>query len=63
MKSFPHFNSEGKCIVCGKNGDGETILIPIDGTEKDHNEQAEQCHVDCISLRYNRNVGVLYQKL
>lgn len=63
MRTFKTINKSGKCILCNTNKDGEVTLIPIDGTASDGNEEAKQCHVDCINLRYNKETGILYQKV
>jgi len=53
MKSVKHFNSIGDpCPVCKTKENKETTLIPIAGTQKDHNVEAMQVHVDCIDLCY-----------
>ena len=63
MRTFKQINEAGKCLICGKNDEGEVVLVPIDGTAEGHNEQAEQVHLKCIDLRYNKEVNALYQKL
>ena len=51
MFIFKEFNKSTNCKICGTNKDGKGVLIPIDGTEKDGNAEAEQVHLDCINLR------------
>lgn len=63
MKMFEYINQEGKCLICGTNDDGPVTLIPIDGTEEGFNAQAEQVHVSCLALNYNKEINVIYQKL
>lgn len=65
MKVFDNINKDGKCVICGKNTDGKTVLVPIDGTEADHNVECEQVHLDCLSLRMkiSDNFTIIYQML
>lgn len=63
MKIFEHINPAGKCLICGTNDDGPVTLIPIDGTQEGFNAEAEQVHVACLSLNYNKEIKVIYQKL
>ena len=62
MRTFEKFSKDTECPVCGTNKDGRCILIPIDGTEKGNIVEAQLFHLDCIGLRYNKKVGVIYQK-
>lgn len=61
---FKHFPKVAKCPICGGNEDGECILAGIDGThDKDERiEQAQPIHVECIRLRYNKDMNLLYQR-
>jgi len=46
---FEHPNMDGfKCPVCGDNADRPVVLVPIAGTRKGYNCQAEQVHADCL---------------
>ena len=69
MKVFDKFNQAGgsKCPVCKTNDDKPTVLIAIDGTEKDDNIEAQQVHLACINLRIRsakpRYDRVIYQVL
>ena len=67
MRTFKRIGS-GKCFICGTKKKGECILIGIDGTASDGNEQAEPIHVDCLDLRLSRfpapgYKGLIYQKI
>lgn len=66
-RTFPHFNQEGKCPICGTNKDKECFLMPIDGTKDEDGriEEAEQVHVDCFFgkrdlFRCNKDLGIIY---
>lgn len=65
MKIFKNINKEGSCAICGKNTDGEVVLIHIDGTEDGGNVQCEQVHVTCLNLRMTKikdgNDSIIYQ--
>ena len=65
MRTFKHGNwsHKDKCLICGKAGDGEVVLIGIDGTEDGGNMRAAQVHVDCIELRFNADHKLLYQRI
>lgn len=62
MRTFEHFPQDAKCLLCGESGDGECILVGIDGTGDGSIEQAMPIHTGCIRLRYNENAGVVYQQ-
>lgn len=51
MRIFERFNQDTKCMICGTNNEGKAVLIGMDGTQRDSIEQAQQVHLDCISLR------------
>jgi len=63
MRIFKGFNKNGKCPICGTNEDKVTVLIGIIGTEERNNIQAEQFHLDCLDLLYDKGRGFLYQKI
>jgi hypothetical protein len=50
-------------MICGKKDDKNCCLIHIDGTEDGNICEAEQIHIDCLELRINKQLGVIYQKL
>lgn len=51
MKVFKSFNSNTICPICKTNEDKETVLVPIDGTEKGRIAEAVQIHLECINIR------------
>lgn len=57
MRVFPHFPANGTtvCPVCGSDEDGQTFLVPIDGTEDGDTVQAAPTHIHCIlsNIRYS----------
>jgi hypothetical protein len=64
MKVFDHFNAKEPCPVCKTQDDKPTVLVLIDGTEKDHIYEAIQVHAECaIVTNYNRALNALYIKL
>lgn len=63
MRIFKGFNQDGKCPICGTNEDKECVLIPIVGTQEGNISQAEQVHLDCLNLWYDKENGIIYQKL
>jgi len=65
MRAFEHPNigADWKCIICGTNTDKPVVLIGITGTEDDGNMQAEQIHLECIELEFNKEHGLLYQRV
>ena len=62
MRTFEHFPTDHKnCPICGKNTDGECLLVPIDGTEEDNIMQAIPVHSKCLQddMRYLPNKGLI----
>lgn len=62
MRTFKGIGS-GKCVICKTSNKGEVILVPIEGTEDDGICEAQPIHVDCINLSFNRDHGLLYQRI
>jgi len=62
MKIFnePNLAYDWKCPICGKSDVKPVTLIPVLGTEKDGNIQANQYHVDCIDLVETEDFGFLW---
>ena len=50
MRTFehPNFSGDWVCPICGTAEDKPIVLIPIQGTQKGNNCQAEQYHEHCI---------------
>ena len=63
MKRFEHFPLEAKCILCDMNTDKPCCLVGIDGTSDDGIEEYIPIHVDCINLRWDKEIGLLYQRI
>lgn len=66
MKAFKHpnlHNKEWRCPICKTREDKEVVLIGILGTESGNNIQAEQFHLDCVNLTYDKNPSMIYQKI
>jgi hypothetical protein len=63
LRTFKGLNKGSKCFICQTEDKGQVILVPIDGTAHERTEEALCMHVGCIKLRYNRNVGVVYQRV
>jgi hypothetical protein len=65
MRTFkkPNLSDNWKCPICNTNELKEVVLIGIAGTESGNNIQAEQIHLDCIELTYDKTYNMLYQKL
>lgn len=61
-RTFEHFPNNVICPICRTNDDAETILIPIDGTNKDGISEAKPVHLWCsVANRYNPEVNVIYR--
>jgi len=65
MRIFNHpaITDDWKCPICNTNEDKPIVLIPIAGTRQGNNMQAEQFHVDCIDLTWNKETNILVQIL
>lgn len=65
MRVFKEMNMEGKevCPICNKKENKPVVLIGIVGTQKGHNIQAIQVHLECLNLLYNKERGFIYQKI
>jgi len=64
-RTFKNFPESTVCPLCGANDNGETCLVPIDGTTEDNICQAQPFHVECITklnmFRYNKEHNLLYR--
>jgi len=65
MRTFkePNLTNDWKCPICNKADKKEVVLIGIAGTEDDGIVEAEQIHLNCISLIYDKQHKVLFQHL
>lgn len=59
----PNLSTDWKCPICKTAEEKEVVLIGILGTEDDGNIQAEQIHLHCIELLFDKTAGVLYQTI
>lgn len=62
MRVFKHPNLTNgwRCPICNTNDDKPVTLIGITGTENGNIIQAEQFHVDCLELRWEKKRGVIF---
>ena len=63
MIVFNQMNKKGKCPICNTSRNSKAVLIGILGTEDGGNIQAEQFHLDCIDLSYQKEDGILFQRI
>ena len=63
MRVFPTYPANGVnvCPVCGTQDDGQTVLVPIDGTQEGNEMQAIPTHLHCIfaNIRYSQEHGLM----
>lgn len=59
----PNNTADWKCPICKTNDIKPVTLVEIIGTQEGNNIEAEQIHVDCIQLSYDRKYQVLIQNL
>lgn len=59
--NHPNLSTEWKCPICNKTDDKEVVLIGKAGTQKGNIIEAEQVHLSCIDLLWDRNIGLMYQ--
>lgn len=61
LRTFEAFPSTNKCVVCGTNENGDTVLVQVDGTKDGNIAEAVPVHLACaVATNYNKNVGILY---
>ena len=65
MRTFkkPNLTNNWKCPICKTSDEKEVVLVGIVGTKDGNNMQAEQIHLDCIDLMYDKTLGMLYQRV
>lgn len=57
-RTFTHFPEDTTCPVCGTNDDGETVLMPIDGTQDANLCEAQPIHLACaVADHFNKDLG------
>lgn len=61
-RTFEHFPEDQVCPVCGTNDDGQTVLVPIAGTDTTkHIFQAQPMHLDCAVIQqWDEGMGFGY---
>jgi len=59
----PNLSDKWKCPICKTNKKEEVVLIPIVGTKEGNTVQAEQFHLSCINLMWDKSFNILYQKI
>ena len=59
----PNLSGDWKCPICEKSDKKEVVLIGVRGTEDGNKMQAEQIHLDCIDLIWNKEYGIMFQKM
>lgn len=63
-RTFETFPEKDVCPICGTNGKGECVLLPIDGTGDDGICEAIPVHLWCaVATNYSRNVSVIYRRV
>ena len=59
----PNTRNDWKCPVCKTAEKKEVVLIGIVGSWKDNIMEAEQIHLDCIDLLYDKKLNIIFQKI
>ena len=59
----PNLSSGWKCPICKTDEEKEVVLIGITETRKGYNIEAEQVHLGCIDLLFDKQRGLIYQKI
>lgn len=63
-RTFDHFPEDILCPVCGTNDDGQTVLVPIVGTQDGNIAQAAPTHLACaVCDHLSLDVRVMYRHL
>ena len=57
-----NWSQGGVCPICKTDKEGEVVLVGVVGTQDGYNMEAEQFHVDCLDLVYDKEHQVLFQK-
>ena len=56
------FSKKDVCPICKTQNEGKVVLIAISGTQKGHNAQAKQVHLDCLDLWIDDKNKFIFQK-
>jgi len=59
----PNLSSGWKCPICKTDEEKEVVLIGITGTRMGYNIEAEQVHLGCLDLLFDKQWGLIYQKM
>lgn len=59
----PNKTSGWKCPICKTDKETEVVLIGIIGTRKGYIVEAEQFHLDCLDLWFDKETGIIFQKV
>ena len=62
LRTFKNIG-QGKCVICNSSDDGECILIPIIGTEKDSICEAKPLHLHCLNLSLSEEQNIMFQRI
>ena len=62
MKEFEHFPKEVICPLCGTNKDSPCTLIQTGGTSDGNIIRGIPIHIECIDLRYSKELNLFYQR-
>ena len=57
----PNISNNWSCMICKTADIKPVVLVGIEGTQEGFNIQAEQVHLECLELTYNKNIDVIYQ--
>lgn len=49
------------CPICKTQDKGKVVLIGIVGTQQDNIIEAQQFHLKCIELYYDKTHNIIYQ--
>ena len=62
MRVFQHPNKTDnwKCPICKTDEDKEVVLVGIIGTEDGYNIEAEQVHLVCLELFWDKEDGLIF---
>jgi len=59
----PNLSNDWKCPICGTNKVQKVVLVSIAGTQDGNIIQAEQIHLDCINLIWDKQNKIMYQEI
>lgn len=59
----PNLSRSWKCPICRTRKSEEVVLIRIEETHSGQITKAEQFHVKCLELTWDKECGLIYQKI